>query len=417
MLIILVLAMVFTPSRPLECPTQCRCSNYKTWCKFSRLYKLPSQLPDTTQLLSIHYDDIKILNTSMVTRSGLRNLTHLELNKVQLQQIEPGSFKDMNLLEKLIITNNNISELHADTFKYLNNLHYLKLRGNIVTPLQNRVLSHLVNIRYLYLHDCVIYFPTNISNSVIKSSNCGPIKSPGVLELDDRYNIKNSIDFRTFHHLCSFTHIIISSFSSQHITKDAFLGPSSVTDLQLRHVSFGIVTNVFSGLEKLIKLQFISARLYDIEIGAFENLTLLKYLKLSDNNLIKISSGMFRGLRSLKVLKLDHTHISTLENNGFEGLQSLESLSLDHCRLHSIANDTFIALTYLKELFISSNNMKQIDADAFNGLNQIKTIDLITHYSYNIISFKNNSFSKLKTIGFVNLFGLFKYFQKTYQTV
>ncbi|KAJ9594535.1 hypothetical protein L9F63_014048, partial [Diploptera punctata] len=93
MLVILIFIMVFTPSRPLECPTQCRCSNYKTWCKFSRFYKLPSQLPGTTQLLSIQFDDIKIINPSMVTISGLWNLTHLELNKVQLQEIEPGSFK------------------------------------------------------------------------------------------------------------------------------------------------------------------------------------------------------------------------------------------------------------------------------------------------------------------------------------
>ncbi|KAJ9597719.1 hypothetical protein L9F63_011429, partial [Diploptera punctata] len=72
------------------------------------LYTLPSQLPGTTELLSIHYDNIKILNSSMVTASGLWNLTHLELNEVQLQQIEPGSFKDMNFLQKLIIIDNNI---------------------------------------------------------------------------------------------------------------------------------------------------------------------------------------------------------------------------------------------------------------------------------------------------------------------
>ncbi|KAJ9588682.1 hypothetical protein L9F63_018014 [Diploptera punctata] len=405
MLVTLVFIMVFTPCRPQECPAQCRCSNYKTWCRFSRFYKLPSLLPNTTQLLSIQYDNIKVLNTSMVTKSGLCNLTHLELNSVQLQQIEPGSFKDMNLLQKLIITNNNVIELHADTFKYLNNLYYLKLQDNKVISLHERAFKYITNVRYLYLNNWTTLFPKNVFNSVKNNSNCEAMETPGVLEIGDNFNLLIIIDSRSLQHLCSFTHITISSSSSQHLIKDTFLGATKLTDLKLRYDAIGLLTNVFDGLEQLIKLTITSTGLQNIEIGAFESLIGLKYLDLSYNKLSEIRSGMFRGLRSLKVLKLDYSDISILDKNGFRDLQSLERLSLDHCQINSINNETFKALKHLRELFISSYNMKQIDSDAFNGLSQIKIIDISFVHIYNesIISLKNNTFSKLKTLGVVNL--------------
>ncbi|KAJ9580759.1 hypothetical protein L9F63_024063, partial [Diploptera punctata] len=417
MLVILVLLiMVFTPSRPLECPTQCRCSNYKTWCKFSRLYKLPSQLPNTTELLSIHYDDIKILNRGMVTGSGLWNLTHLQLNKVQLQQIEPGSFKHMDLLEKLIITNNNITELHADTFKYLNNLYYLNLYYNGIKHIHQREFLHLANVRYLYVNDWERIFPTNVCNETEINPNCEAMKTRGVLELHSlSWSPKiRPIDFGALKHfLCSFIEISIRVIgsgifqigedASSDIGKDAFLDATRVRVLKLKWISFGKITNVFNGLDKLIKLQITDTGLYDIEIGAFDTLTGLKYLDLSNNTLNEIRSGMFRGLGSLKVLKLSYSNISTLGKNAFNGLQSLEMLSLDHCLISTINNDTFIALKSLRELIIGSNKMKEIDADAFNGLSQIKVIKLFTFQYFT--SLKNNSLSKLKTLQVFNLHG------------
>ncbi|KAJ9580677.1 hypothetical protein L9F63_024144 [Diploptera punctata] len=395
--------MVFTPSRPLECPTQCRCSNYKTWCKYSRLYKLPSHLPNTTKLLSIEYDDIKILNSSMVTSSGLWNLTYLKLNIVQLQQIEPGSFRDVNLLQKLIITNNNISKLHADTFKYLNNLYYLNLQDNKITHLQVGVFSHLVNVRYFNLIEEDAHFPTDVSNIMINSSNCQEIKTPGVLELLNPFGIENT-DLRAIQHfLCFFTQISIYNLASTHIPKDAFVGATRVTDLKLVYKQVVTLNNVFNGLEELLKLQIEFRRLRDIEIGAFDDLTLLKNLEISNSNIRQIRSGTFRGLRSLKVLKLKHIHISTLEKNMFEGLQSLERLYLDYCRIRIINNDTFVALKSLRELFILSFVLFQIDADAFNGLRQIKIINIFTLYTNGIIPLKNDTLPKLKTLDVVYL--------------
>ncbi|KAJ9590198.1 hypothetical protein L9F63_016687 [Diploptera punctata] len=376
MLVILVLLTVFTPSRPLECPTQCRCSNYKTWCTHSRLYKLPTQLPNTTELLSIHYDDIKILNRAMVTSSGLCNLTHLELHKVQLQQIEPGSFEHMNILEKLIITDNNITMLHADTFKYLNNLYYLKLRENNINQLPVRVFSHLANVRYLYLY---VY----AENDWKHNCSCGKMTSPGILiHICDR-----NIDLTAFqHHLCSFTKMHINFISSTYNTENRFVGVARVTHLKLLYFKIGTLTNIFNGLEKLTILEIEYGELHAIEIGTFENLTHLNYLSLSNNQLTEIRSGMFRGLRSLKILKLDHTYISILEHNAFEGLQSLESLRLERCRITHINNDTFLPLNNLRELFISY--------PYYNPIYVNSTL---------FISFKNNTFSKLKTLRFVEL--------------
>ncbi|KAJ9580676.1 hypothetical protein L9F63_024143 [Diploptera punctata] len=368
--------MVFTPSRPLECPTQCRCSNYKTWCKHSRLYKLPTQLPDTTELLSIHYDDIKILNRAMVTSSGLWNLTHLQLNWVQLQQIEPGSFKHMNILEKLIITNNNISVLQADTFKYLNKLYYLELRGNHINQLPGRVFSHLVNVRYLYLD---IHSEPFLKYRL----GCGTMTSPWIL-----INIcQDNQELSAFQHqLCFFTKMHINFISSTYNTEIRFVGVARVTHLELLSFKIGILTNIFNCLEKLTKLEIKFGILHDIEIGTFENLTHLNYLRLSNNELTEIRSGMFRGLRSLKVLKLEDTHISILEHNAFEGLQSLESLSLAACQITHINNDTFLPLNNLRELFISYPYYKPINVN-----------------STLFISFKNNTFSKLKTLSVVEL--------------
>ncbi|KAJ9585348.1 hypothetical protein L9F63_002845 [Diploptera punctata] len=411
MLLTLVVILAFSPTGALECPTKCRCSNYKTWCRYSRLQTLPLHLAATTLSLSIHYDDIKKLNTSMVSRTRLNNLTHLELNSVQLQQIEPGSFKYMNLLKKLIITNNNINRLHADTFKYLHNLHYLNLKQNKITYLHDGAFLDLVNMRYLYLEENrVPPLPANVFYAMKNNSKCKAMKAPGVLDINNKFSRFPSHNFGAFQQLCSFTKMSISGSTSTSIAKDAFVGTTRVRDLKLSFIPLVELTNIFNGLEKLTNLQITYTNaLNNIEIGALENLTALKYLELSHNKLTSIRSGTFRCLQSLKVLKLDYTNISIIEKNAFKGLESLESLSLEYSKLTTMHDGIFESLTSLKELFIRASIIEQIDPDAFNSLSQIKIIRFFVDYNNKkIITLKNNTLSRLKTLSVVHL-SVFKF--------
>ncbi|KAJ9588683.1 hypothetical protein L9F63_018015 [Diploptera punctata] len=346
MLVILILTMVLIPTRSLECPAQCHCNNHKTWCKFSRLYKLPSQLPNTTQSLSIQYDDIKVLNTSMVTESGLWNLTLLELNKVQLQQIESDSFKDMNLLEKLIITNNNLSELHIDTFKYLNNLYYLNLQGNYITLLQVGVFSHLANVRYLYLNHWVTHFPTNVSNSTIKNSECG------------------------------ISHLDISNSNSVIFKENSFFGFPNVKSLTLTNIRMlEIHQNALTQLKSLTSITLYSNQRVTIAPGAFTGLCYLKKLKLYGNSKFIIKDKWTnRGLNNRMYLNLNESESTQFEAGMFLGLDNLEILVLDsyehplnpNIRLHVIRG-MFQGLHNIIEIHMIHNGIKEIPPGVFGA--------------------------------------------------
>ena len=130
MFVILIAAVMLISPGTGQCPSRCHCTKYKTMCTLAGLHTLPSGLLNSTEFLKIELDDINQLNSTTITNTCLYNLTFLELVSVQLQEIQPGTFQYMNLLESLTITHNNITDLKADSFKFLNKLYFLDLSNN-----------------------------------------------------------------------------------------------------------------------------------------------------------------------------------------------------------------------------------------------------------------------------------------------
>ena len=131
-----------------DCPEKCKCNKYKTSCWNSRLNGLPYGLDNSTEFVRVQNDHIIELNQDTVSQLPI-GLKELQLISILLQEIKNLTFKNMELLESLTITGNNINILIAGTFKGLYMLHTLDLSQNHISNLKPGVFDGLTSLRHL----------------------------------------------------------------------------------------------------------------------------------------------------------------------------------------------------------------------------------------------------------------------------
>jgi Leucine-rich repeat (LRR) protein len=89
-------------------------------------------------------EKLRIINSSLTTfpREAFKvlgNLKFLEINRHQIGTLNNNEFDDSQLpvkLEKMLLTNGNITEIGANTFQHLKKLKVIDLHGNQITVLK-----------------------------------------------------------------------------------------------------------------------------------------------------------------------------------------------------------------------------------------------------------------------------------------
>ncbi|XP_017783381.1 PREDICTED: leucine-rich repeat-containing protein 15-like [Nicrophorus vespilloides] len=145
-----------------------------------------------------------------------------------------------------------------------------------------------------------------------------------------------------------------------------------------------------------LRMLYLVEKVRNIEVGAFQTVGNLNYLKLY-KNLIKVAAlGTFSGFRHLAMLDLQHNSIENLatgcfanssiesidvSNNlissiatGVVDLPGLLRLSISHNRLVHLAERCFNE--DLEHLDLSYNSLSHIDLGVLNGLKNLKTFIL-----------------------------------------
>ncbi|PSN51538.1 hypothetical protein C0J52_09937 [Blattella germanica] len=404
MKLLLVLIVVWDFSE--QCPHNCRCTNYKAFCKDSRIGSLPSALPSTTELISMEGDVLPTLHDAIFNRSDLNNLATLRLVNVHIREVESRTFGAMGQLQSLALTNNNNPALKPGAFLGLARLHSLDLSQNALMHLSSGVFEGLPGLRRLNLS---LNYIQNIHKGMFdglrREGSCEAWQARRFLDLSGEVRqgiVPNSftgihkIEDGAFEGLHCFTELKIGFYAWETTVspQSVFRGLRAMRRIVIADINMGPGTNL-QGQVNLTHLQvdhsFIAALpngfladsqtltiprnfIHDLESGCFRGLRSLCNLDLSRNVLTHINQSTFEDLPYLTRLNLSYNRLSTIQDNAFTGLMRLKILDLSSNAVSALGRDSFSHLVSLRELTLKGNGLRSFHSGAFSVLASLKRL-------------------------------------------
>ena len=120
--------------------------------------------------VSLHYMKYLDISSNQINElglkglfSGLKGLKFLNLNRNQIEKIDPDTFSSLKYLEDLNLSGNNISQLDKDLFVSLVELTDLDLSFNQLKSLPDNLISRLKNLKLLKINNNKITkLPSNL---------------------------------------------------------------------------------------------------------------------------------------------------------------------------------------------------------------------------------------------------------------
>ncbi|XP_022914267.2 protein artichoke [Onthophagus taurus] len=332
--------------------------------------------------------------------SYLPNLNYLLLESSMLMELSPRNFKQVNSLEKILISGSlllnkleedvfqdipalkvlnisycGLSFIHPRSITRLPSLTQLSLIGNKLNdaPMIGRAIRDLPNLQTLHLD----------WNNIEKLTEGTFIDLPSLNLLSISNNRIKEINRGVFHRLPMLKTINLNYNNIKNIHPESVLASNRIRDLWL---SYNEIT--LNGLE--IREIF----------EAFPNLA---FLDLSYNQIKSIPGGAIRGHLNLERLNLNYNLINEIHQLAFVDLPVLRELSLKNNSL----SDSFYENVYpywdlpnLKGLDLSGNYFNVIDGWFLRNLPSLRRIDL----SLNGIKFINpRAFSNSPLLEYVNV--------------
>lgn len=151
-------AIAFAAPDWTDCPAPCRCkwtSGKKTaLCKEAGFSGIPGTLDGDMQVLDLSGNSIPVLPKSAFKSVGLINLQRIYLSNSEVSEIHQDAFKDLIILVEVDLSHNNIIELNPDTFRGNDRLRVLYLSGNPLSQLVRAQFPYLPHLRTLDLEEC-----------------------------------------------------------------------------------------------------------------------------------------------------------------------------------------------------------------------------------------------------------------------
>ena len=267
------------------------------------------------------------------TFEGLSNLRLLDLGAtalwIPLAKIEPGAFRGLSELERLVLAHNNtLTTLEPGVFEGLPNLRRLGVVGNAdarigtegLKTLPPGLFEGLPKLRSLYLN-----------------GNSLKTLPPGL-----------------FDGLTKLRHLNLVN------NKLSFWEPG-----------------LFDGLTELRYLVLRGNELSFLERGMFEGLSALEGLYLMGNGLTELGPGVFDDLDKLTHVYLDENNLKMLDPALFHhGRSQMQALHLDGNRLTALDPDLLRGMIRLGHLELASNQLSKLPPGLFEGLHSFSKLNL-----------------------------------------
>ncbi|CAB3226689.1 unnamed protein product [Arctia plantaginis] len=385
----------------------------------------PGSFRQLIELRELTIEYCKIGNLSDSAFTGLRELRNLTIRthntdwSTMSLEITPSAFsRDVQNLERLDLSENNMLVFPEGALCTLRNLEYLNMTGNRMRDISHFQFSSAHRHPSEKCGDNLLVL--DLSRNVIDT--LPPNLMSGLRRLQKLYfqgNGLNSIADRALEGLISLTTIRFSDnqltslppelFSDTKELKEIYLNNNTITvlapglfsdltQLLVLDLSFNeltsdwINTSTFSGLKRLVYLDFSHNRVSKMEIALFRDLHNLQILKIQDNFIEHIPENVFSSLNNLHTLTLSNNRLTSIESYAFMGLQVLSVLSIDSNRISRIHPHSLRNCSSLQDLHINGNRLDEVPL-ALKEIPQLKTLDLGENL---IISIENASFMTME---------------------
>ena len=347
---------------------------------------LPCKVHNTTQLDCSYRELTRIPPLNVYDH----HVKSLDLSHNQLSTVNGTSFVNLNSLEELNLSWNNIwkvtfnvtlplrvlnlsfqflsyrkeLEIMAGAFSGLQKLEKLDLAGNSVKEIW---VGNRPKLRFFGspFHTTPSLKSLYLSGNEISGLNSLVFNGLKHLQLLEMYYVTNSNDFK---------------FSFQDLHELKKLG----MNIMRSGSDICLPIPILKGLHNLHELNLSGYKSYrHLQLTLFDGLISLKYLDLSKSGKIIRSLGfddqapffpptLFKGLINLEYLDLSSGIKRILPPTLFNNLLSLKYLDLSNCDLHSLPE--MKNLTSLKYLDISRNNLYSIQCQVLEALYSLSTL-------------------------------------------
>ncbi|XP_013192163.1 toll-like receptor Tollo [Amyelois transitella] len=384
----------------------------------------PGSFRQLIELRELTIEYCKIGNLSDGAFTGLRELRNLTIrthntdwSSMSLEITSTAFSRDVQNLERLDLSENNMFLFPEGALCSLRNLEYLNMTGNRMRDISHFQFSTAHRHPSEKCGDNLLVL--DLSRNIIDT--LPPNLLSGLRRLQKLYlqgNGLNSIADRALEGLISLTTVRFSDnqltslppelFSDTKELKEIYLNNNTITvlapglfsdlvqllvlDLSWNELtSDWINTSTFSGLKRLVYLDFSHNRVSKLEIALFRDLHNLQVLKMQENFIEHIPENVFSTLSNLHTLILSNNRLTTIESYAFTGLQVLTVLSIDSNRISKINSQALRNCSSLQDLHLNGNRLDEVPL-ALKEIPQLKTLDLGENL---IVSIENASFTAM----------------------
>lgn len=301
------------------------------------------ELPGLTNLIFL---SLRETNLNLRNKDSLRFLKNLiSLEELNLNSNVDGAFtlgsifKNLNLfsLKRLNLQSNHIAKMQDDTFKDIENLQILDLSDNILPMVPFALTSTLSNLTHL-----------NVSSN----------------------NIHYILD-NTFENMTKLTYLNLHNNRLESFPKNSFRGLGNrlhTLDLSSNNLTGGhFWVAGLRPLRSLLKLNISHNRLQHIQNDSFDTTAYLQELDVSDNPLL-FTDTMFNGIEfSLKKLYMKDIGMKRVPLNSLETISGFEILDLSNNKMVKL-NSMFLKGVNTRLLYLQNMSISEITIDAFIGM-------------------------------------------------
>uniref|UniRef100_A0A4W5KBS9 Podocan n=1 Tax=Hucho hucho TaxID=62062 RepID=A0A4W5KBS9_9TELE len=384
------LVPVVAKVEPVVCPGECSCTEEGAVdCAGVDLIDFPSELSESTRILSLQNNRIEIVTIEDLARLQQLETLNLQNNRLTTQGLEDEGFTVLEQLTYLYLANNKLTTAPRHLPPSLVSADFA---ANSLTKIYPYTFGQKPGLKSVYLHN-------------------NKLTDAGLPE--NMFNGSDSLEV-----------LIMSSNFLRYVPRNL---PSALYRLHLKNNMLEkIPSGAFDSLTQLRELYLQNNLLSNegMDNETFSQLTKLEYLDLSNNNLSVVPQGLPRGLI---LLHLEKNNIRSIPGDALIACRNLEYLLLhnNQLRSRSIHQAAFHGLKKLHTLHMYNNQLERVPRGLprraktlmllHNGINEIGRNDLVMLYtltelnlSYNrLISPKlhREAFRKLRLLETLDLSG------------
>ncbi|XP_059621553.1 protein toll [Phlebotomus argentipes] len=348
----------------------------------SHITQIPDDLFDDVpniKWLSLKINKIHSIESAF---AKLPNLEFLELGENDLHTINEGTFRNNSQLKSLNLWTNKLKNLTKDVFIGVQSLQTLDLSYNQIESFHPDVFDLLPNLTVLHLNKNNFHeLPAGLLKNNRKLSEFTLLYNQGSLK---------EFPAGFFANLTALASVDIRS-ALETLPSDVFSGSEKLRKLNLSYNKLvSLPLGLLATQRSLEELNLSHNKLSALDVSLFESTVALIDLNLANNSLTHLARHLFTSLHNLKRLYLNNNQLKTIPMDTFATTKSLEVINMANNQLTFMENQPgpidlnspFQHLTKLTDLNLSRNQILRIFQDWLFNLSQLQRLDL----SYNNIT-------------------------------